>query len=138
MKNILKKKACGIKTFYSVKLFLPDKTYLMLLNSLVFSHKQYPAISNNGKSQNLFTTLEKQLNWGVKACFNRRKFDSSSDRKIKHNIFPIRILLNLKAVTYYWKYQKNLLPAFKSSNKISTALIKTQSRTKKIGCGCQA
>ena len=91
----------------------------------------------NEISQNLITTLEKQLNWGVKACFNRRN-DSSSDLKIKYNIFPIRILLDLKAVTYFWKYQNNLLLAFKSSNKITTALIKTQSRTKEISCSCQA
>ena len=118
--------------------FLPDKTCLMLLNSLVISHIHYPALLLNGISQNSITTLEKQLNWGVKACFNRRKYDSSSDLKIKHNIFPIRILLDLKAVTYFWKYQNNTLPAFKSSNKITTALIKTQSRTKEISCNCPA
>ena len=108
--------ACGIKTLYSVKSFLSDKTCLMLLNSLVNSHIHYPAIVIYGISQNLCTTLKKQLNWGVKACFNRRNFDSASDIKIKHNIFPIRILSDLKAVTYFWKYQNNLLPAFKSSN----------------------
>ena len=126
--------ACGIKTLYSVKSFLPDKTFLMLLNSLVISHIHYPAILINGMSQNLITTIEKQLKWGVKACFNRRTFDSFSDLKLKHNIFPIRILLDLKAITYFWKHQNNLLPAFKCSNKITTA----QSRTKENSCGCQA
>ena len=74
---------------------------------------------------------------GGKACFNRKQFDSSSNLKI-NTIFPIRILLDLKVVTYFWKYQNTLLPAFKSSNKIATALIKMQSRTKVISCGCQA
>ena len=74
----------------------------------------------------------------IKACFNRGKFDSSSDLKTKHNILSIRILLDFKAVTYFWKYQNNLRTAFKSSNKISTDLIQTQSRTKEISCGCQA
>ena len=126
VKNILRKMACGIKTLYSVKYFLTDKTCLMLFNSLVISHIHYPAILLNEISQNLITTLEKQLNWDVKACFNRRKYDSSSDLKIKYNIFPIRILLDIKAVTYFWKCQNNLLTAFKSSNKVTTALIKTQ------------
>ena len=138
VKNILKEMACGIKTLYSVKSFVPDETCLMLLNSLVISHIHYPALLLNRNSQKLITTLDKQLNWGVKACFNRRKYDSSSDLKIKHNIFPIRVFLDLKAVTYFWKYQNNPIPAFKSSNKIPTALIKTQSRTKEISCGCQA
>ena len=39
----------------------------MLLNSLVISHIHYPAILINEMSQNLITTLKKQLNWGVKA-----------------------------------------------------------------------
>ena len=45
--------ALGIKTFHSVKSFLPDKTCLMLFNSHVGSHIHYPAILINGISQNL-------------------------------------------------------------------------------------
>ena len=69
------KMACGNKFLYSVKSFLPDKRCLMLLNSFVISHiyyPDYPAVLLNGISQNLITTLEKQLNWDVKTCFNRR------------------------------------------------------------------
>ena len=103
----------------------------MILDSFVISHIHYPAILI-GISKNLNTTLEKQLNWGVKACFNRGKFDSSSDLTVKHNIFPIRILLDFKAVTYFWKYQNTLLAAFKCSSKVTSALMKTQSWTKEI------
>ena len=90
--------ACGIKTMYAMKQFLPEKTCLLLLNALVISHLHYPSILLQGLSQNLVTTLEKQLSWGVKACFNRQKIDSSSDLKIKHSVFPIRIFLDYKAV----------------------------------------
>ena len=55
VKNILKKMVYGIKTLYSVKSFLPDKTCLMLLNSLVISHIHYPALLLNGVSQSLIT-----------------------------------------------------------------------------------
>ena len=34
-KNILRKMACNIKTIYYVRDFLPEKTRLLLLNSLV-------------------------------------------------------------------------------------------------------
>ena len=108
----------------------------MLLNSLVISHIHYPAKLIIRISQKLITTLEKQLSWGVKDCFSGGSFDSSSE--INRKILSIRILLDFKAVTYSWKYQNNLLPAFKSSNKITTALIKTRSRTKEISGGCQA
>ena len=104
VKHVLKKMACGIKTIYAVKQFLPEKVCLLLLNALVLSHLHYPAILLQGISQNLLTTLEKQLSWRVKACFNRQKQDSSSDLKIKHNILPIRIFLDYKSCFYFWKY----------------------------------
>ena len=73
VKPVLKRMACGIKTIYVVKQFLPQKICLLLLNALVLSHLHYPAILRQGISQNLLTTLEKQLSWGVKACFYRQK-----------------------------------------------------------------
>ena len=82
--------ACGIKTLYTVKSFLPQKFRLKLLNALVLSQIQHPAILLNGISQNLIISLEKQLIWAVKACFNRNTSDSSSYLKIKHSIFPIK------------------------------------------------
>ena len=71
--------ACGIKTIYAIRDFFPIKTRLLLLNALVLSHLHYPAILLNGISENLLTTLEKQLNWGVKACFNRSRYDLEVD-----------------------------------------------------------
>ena len=52
VKNILKKMARGNKMLYSVNSFLPDKTCLMLLNSLVISYILYPAILFNEISHN--------------------------------------------------------------------------------------
>ena len=71
VKNILRKIACGIKTIYCVRDFLPTKTRLLLLNALVISNLHYSSILLNGISRSLISTLEKQLNWGIKACFNR-------------------------------------------------------------------
>ena len=133
VKHVLKKMACGIKTIYAVKQFLPAKICLLLLNALVLSHLHYPAILLQGISQNLLA-LKKQLSWGVKACFNRQKQDSSSDLKIKHNILPIRIFLVYKSYFYFWKNQNNLLPAFSGPNTIPTARMKYHIRTKKLVC----
>ena len=99
---------------------LPEKICLSLLNALVISHLHYPALLLNGISQNLITTLENQLSWGIKACCNRDKHESSSDLKLKHGIFPVRLLFEYRASTYFWKLQKNLDPAFNGLNKIST------------------
>ena len=126
--------ACGIKTIYAVKQFLAEKK-LSIASECSSSYSS--SLSNNiasGISQNHLTTLEKQLSWGVKTCFNRQKQDSSSDLKIKHNILPIRIFLDYKSCFYFWKYQNNLLPAFSGPNTIRTARIKYHSRTKKLVC----
>ena len=129
VKHLLKKMACGIKTLYCVRELLPEKICLSLLNALVISHLHYPALLLNGISQNLITTLENQLSWGIKACCNRNKYESSSDLKLKHEIFPVRLLFDYRASTYFWKLQKNLVPAFNGLNKISTDKIKFHDRT---------
>ena len=73
---------CSIKTIYYVRDFLPEKSRFFLLNALVISHLQYSSVILNGISQNLISTLEKQLNWGIKACFNGHEMDSAQDLRI--------------------------------------------------------
>ena len=105
---------CSIKTIYSVSDFLPEKTRLALLNALVISHIQYLSVILHGISQSLISTLEKQLNWGIKACFNRYKMDSAQDLRIKHGIISVRQTLDMNAIKFFWKCKHNLLPAFPS------------------------
>ena len=109
----------------------------------VLSQIQHRAILLNGISQNLFTSLEKQLNWAVRGCFNRNKSDSSNDLKFKHSTFPIKLMLEYRSVIYFWKYRNNLLPAAKTSLKLSNAsfkclpssetLLNNKTRTSKVG-----
>ena len=51
-------------------------------------------------NQILITTLGKQLNWAIKACFHRQKFESSSDLKMNLGILPISLLFDCRAATY--------------------------------------
>ena len=95
IKNILNKMACGIKTLYAVKSFLPQEFFLNLLNAQTVSQIQHPAILLNSISQNLVTSLEKQLNWAVEACFDLNNSDSSSDLKIKYSFFPSNYCLKI-------------------------------------------
>ena len=131
VKHILRKMACGIKTLYSIRDYFPEKVRLLLLNALVISHLHYPEILLNGWTEYLNTTLEKQLNWGIKACFIRTKYYRSSDLKIKHNILPIRYFLKNKSLLYFWKWKNNLIPAFRDSQ-LETDKIRKQSRTETL------
>ena len=89
-KHILRKMAGAIKIILSIKIYFPEKFLLTLLNALVISHLQYPSILLNGISQNLITTLEKQLSWGVEACFHRNKIRiiERSQNKISNLAYP--------------------------------------------------
>ena len=128
VKNILRKMVCGIKTIYCVRDFLPTKTRLLLLNAFVISHLHYSSILLNGISRSLISTMEKQLNWGIKACFIGYKMDSSHDPRLHYRISSVRHLLDLKGVLFFWKWKYNLWPAF-SRLQIATANLKTHERT---------
>ena len=128
VKNNLLKMSCGIKCLYSIRDLFPEKTRLMLLNALVVSHLQYSAILLTGITDNLMT-LEKQLNWAIKACFFRTKHDHSSDLKLQYKILPVRYLLNMKSVLYFWKWKNKIIPALIGENEPLTAQVRFLERT---------
>ena len=51
------------------------------------------------KRSHLIITLEKQLKWAVKACFYKRKFDSSAELEAYIGILPIRFFLSYRIST---------------------------------------
>ena len=117
----------GIKTIN----FITIQTRLLLMNALVVSHLHYSSIVINSISKHLVTSLEKQMSWAVKSCFNRNKFDSSSDLKLKHKILPIRYFLNMKLLNYFYKMNLKKLPAF-CRQSCPNYKIKTNDRTNKL------
>ena len=75
-----------LKTLYSVREVISDNYKVLVLNALVISHLLYSAVLLNGINNNLIRSLEKQLSWVLRACFQRKKYDSSLDLKIKNKI----------------------------------------------------
>ena len=129
VKNILRKMATGINTLYAIRDIFPIATQLLLLNALVSSYLHYSAILLNGISEDLTTTFEKQLNWEIKACFNSRKFDYSTDLKIRHKILLVQYFLDYKCLLYLWKKKNSLIPAFNRKLHLPTAKTKIHKRT---------
>ena len=91
VKNILRKMAAGIKTLYALRDIFPTASRLLLLNALVLSHLHCFSILTTGISENMITTLEKQLNWGIKACSIELKLtiQQISKFEIKSFLFDI-------------------------------------------------
>ena len=85
-KKVLKNMATGIKTIYTIRNYVPLKTRFLLLNTLVLCHLYYPGVLFTGLNNTLMASLEKQLNWAVKACCFKRKYDSSTQLKKSNGI----------------------------------------------------
>ena len=82
----------------------------LILNILVLSHNHFSATIIQSVNQNHILTLDRQLNWAVKASFFRIKLNSSRDLKLKHKILPMHYF-EIKA-NKFWTIKINQLPAF--------------------------
>ena len=89
-----------IKSIYTLRNCVPESIKKTLINSIVISHLQYQAVLQCSLSQNLTTTLEKQLNWAVKAGYNRKKVDSSDDLKLMNHTLPVRMFIQYRVALY--------------------------------------
>ena len=133
VKKILQRIACGIKVLNTLSKRLPEKTKFLLLDAIVISHLHYSALFLIGLQKSLLTFLEKQLNWGIKSIFNRRKYDRSTDStdlKIRNKILPVSFLLKYRCSKYFIRLLSNDLPAYKIEP-LSAMRIKQHDRLKK-------
>lgn len=112
-KTVLKNMAMGIKTIYTIRNFVPIKTRLLLLHSLVLCHLCYPAVLLNGINSTILDSLTRQVNWGIKACCFKRKYDSSSELKIRHKILTAEHLIEYLSLISLWRLINNESEAFK-------------------------
>ena len=125
--------AVGIKNINSIKNTFPEKPRSALLNAPVLSHPHYPIVLFSGLKESFRVTLNKQLNWGINACFNRIKFDRTTDLKIKHKILPVEYLIKYRVI-YFKKLLKADLPVF-DELKLATLSAKLNDRTNKLSFG---
>ena len=109
---------------------LPEKTKILLLNAIVISHLHYSALILIGLQKSLLTSLEKQLNWGIKTIFNKRKYDRSADLKLRNKILPVSFLLKYHCSNFFFRLLSNNLPAYKIKP-LSTMRMKQHDRSKK-------
>ena len=133
IKRILSRTACSIIILKDIRNCFPIKTRVTLLNALVLSHIQYSSLVLVGIRKNLMITLEKQFYWGIKVCFKRKKYDRSTDLKLKNRIMPVEFLLKYRCMVFFLKYVRKQLPAFSNNNVLQSSDCKQNARlVKKI------
>ena len=129
VKKILQRMACGINVLNTLSKSLPEKTKISSLTAIAVSHLHYSALILIGLHKSLLTTLEKQLNWGNKTIFNKRKYYRSIDLKIRNKILPVSFLLKYHGSKHFFRLLSNGLPPYKIES-LSTMRIK-HDRSKK-------
>ena len=128
VKKILQRMAYGIKVLNTLSKSLPEKTKALLLNAIVISHLHYSALILIGLQKSLLTTLEKQLNCGIKSIFNRRKYDRSTETSQQNTTSFFSLEIPLRKI--FFSLTSNDLPAYKIKP-LSTMRIKQHDRSKK-------
>ena len=136
VKNLLSKMARSPKFSYNLRDYLPKNLLPVMINSLVISHLQYPAVLLSTVDNNLIITSEKQLSWAVKAFCHRSKFESSTDIQLQPKILPVHLLLAYRTTCYLFLLITNPKPAFNSPNGLSVPTFESYNTTniKELGC----
>ena len=101
LNSVLGKMAVGIKTITAIRDYFPLVLRQTLLRSLVLSHLDYSAIFFTSLKQAELMSLQRQLNWGIKATHYRTKYASSHDLKIKYSILSGENTITLKCFMYF-------------------------------------
>ena len=132
VKIIPLKKPVGIKAMHSMRSIYGEQTMLHLLKVIILFHLLYPSLLLTTNTSNLTDTLDLQVNWALKTCFEGKKYDSSNDLGERYQILPVRAMLDIQASCYFWKLQIEKLPAFNRGFEIPITKVKVITRTKQL------
>ena len=118
---------------------LPRSSLKLILNALVLSHLHYSAVVIQSNGKNLLVSIEKQINWAMKASFYWSKFESTKELRLEHNILPIKLFMETKRLLYFRKIKSGQLPAFspKTGQSLATWSVVQSCRTKTLFWNCK-
>ena len=113
LNKTLTKIANAIRSIYLVRHFLPLKARIGLFKSLVLSHLNFSAIFFQTLSVMSLQRVNRQINWGIKVCHLRKKFDSKRDLLLKDKILPAEFFIkNVFPLKFF-----DLLSQYKESSR---------------------
>ena len=88
-KNLEKDGSC-----YKINLHqVPLNARILLLKSLVLSHLSFLAIFFQNLSAKNLKRLNRQINWRIKVCFLRKKYDKARDLLIQTKTLPAELII---------------------------------------------
>ena len=93
LNKTLKKMAHAIRSIYLIRHQLPLNAQILLQKSNVFSHLPFSAILFQNLSAINLKRLNRQINWGIKVCFLRKKYDKARDLLIQTKTLPAELII---------------------------------------------
>ena len=94
LNKVLSNMATAIRSIYLLRYQFPLKARLMLLKSLVISHLTFSALIFQNLSFSAMQRNNRQIKWGIKVCYMRKKFERSTDLLVKSDILPAELLIS--------------------------------------------
>ena len=85
--------ANAIRSIYLIRHLIPLNARILLLKSLVLSHLSFSAIFFQNLSAKNLKRLNRQINWGKKVCFLRKKYDKARDLLIQTKTLPAELII---------------------------------------------
>ena len=99
LNKVLSNMATAIRSIYLIRYRLPLKARLMLFKSLVLSHLTFSALFFQNLKFSEMQRINRQINWGIKVCYMRKKFERSTDLLVKSNNLPAELLISQMSVS---------------------------------------
>ena len=126
--EVLRRTACAIRTIYHIRDFLPKYTRISVMNAIVTSHFHYSALLLTSITQSNLDSLERQLNWALKASLFQSKFASVSNLKISTKTLGVGDIVQMKSLNYFFALYNNTNLPYKNGT-FPGYILRTNSRT---------
>ena len=110
---VLSKMDNAIRSLYLVKNQVPLKVSIDVFKSVVLSHFSFSGSFLQTLTAKNINRINRQINWGMKVCYFRQKFDHSIDLLIKDRILPAQLfilkvsLMKLQSDIRHWETSEN-------------------------------
>ena len=83
--------ASAIRSLYFVHYQVPLKTTINRFRLLVLSHLDFGAVFFQNLPSYSIDRINKQINWGIKVCFMKTKYDTARDLLLETKILPAEL-----------------------------------------------
>ena len=84
----------AIRSLYLVRNHIPLEVRLQVFKSLVLSHLSFSGVYLQKLSTKNIQRINRQINWGIKVCYMRRKFDHCRDILLQWHVLPTELIVS--------------------------------------------